>query len=396
MIEESVTKIKSRINRIFGDDRLDQLKASDQISEKEWERRKRNRQYTKNMCVVFFFMSVATLGALAFLHFGQNDASVSIIYVLAVMLTARYTTGYVAGILASLLGVFCVNFAFTYPYMKLNFSIDGYLVTFGGMMLVSSITSVTTTQLKQKNQILKERDKMLLEAEKETMRANLLRAVSHDLRTPLTGMIGMTNAYLEGGDHMPESDKREMVANIREDANWLLNMVENLLTVTRIQVGDAKMNTNPEPLEEVVSEAMMRFRRRLPKAKVRVSVPDEFLMIPMDAMLIEQVIINLLENAVYHSGVEDEIEFRVTRDEKNAVFHIRDFGKGIDPARLDSIFDGVGIDKSGSGDSHKGMGIGLTICKTIITAHHGTICALNHDRGAEFMFTLPLEEEKNE
>lgn len=136
---------------------------------------------------------------------------------------------------------------------------------------------------------------------------------------------------------MSESEKREMVANIREDANWLLNMVENLLTVTRIQVGDTKVNTNPEPLEEVVSEAMMRFRRRLPKAKVRVSVPDEFLMVPMDAMLIEQVIINLLENAVYHSGVEDEIEFRVTKEAENAVFHIRDFGKGIDPARLDTI-----------------------------------------------------------
>lgn len=345
-----------------------------------------------NIEVTVAIMGVSTLVAQAFFHYSRNSTSVAIIYVLSVMMVARYTTGYIPGIVASVFGVIFVNYVFTYPYMDFNFTIDGYPVTFVGMMLVSGITSTMTTKFKKQSQILNEREKFLMEAEKETMRANLLRAVSHDLRTPLTGIIGLADTYVENEARLSEAEKTEMVASIREDANWLLNMVENLLSVTRIRVGDARMNTNPEPLEEVVSEAVQRFRKRMPRAKVEVHVPEEFLMVPMDAMLIEQVIINLLENSVYHSGVEDAIELYVEKLEDAVAFHIRDYGKGIDPERLATIFDGCGMEKNCSGDSHKGMGIGLTICKTIITAHHGTIEAVNRERGAEFVFTLPMGE----
>lgn len=345
-----------------------------------------------NTVVTVAIMGASTLAAQAFFHYSRNSTSVAIIYVLAVMMVARYTVGYIPGIVASVFGVIFVNYVFTYPFMDFNFTIDGYPVTFVAMMVVSGITSTMTTKFKKQSQILNEREKMLMEAEKETMRANLLRAVSHDLRTPLTSIIGLSNTYIENETQLSQAEKTETVANIREDANWLLNMVENLLTVTRIRVGDARMNTNPEPLEEVVSEAVQRFRKRLPNAKVEVHVPDELLMVPMDAMLIEQVIINLLENSVYHSGVEDAIELYVEKQEDAVAFHIRDYGKGIAPERLDTIFDGCGMEKNGSGDSHKGMGIGLTICKTIITAHHGTIVAVNRERGAEFVFTLPMGE----
>lgn len=167
---------------------------------------------------------------------------------------------------------------------------------------------------------MNEREKLLMEAEKETMRANLLRAVSHDLRTPLTSIIGMADTILTDRERLTESEKSYMVKNISEDANWLLNMVENLLSVTRIRVGDTRVTTNPEPLEEVVSEAVRKLRKRLPQAKVHVRVPDEFLMVPMDAILIEQVIINLLENAVYHSESEDPIDFYVEKQGKRPFF----------------------------------------------------------------------------
>ena len=352
------------------------------------------RMILHNVLVTFLIMGVSTVIAQAFFHYSRNSTSVAIIYVLAVMLVARYTTGYITGIIASIFGVFFVNYVFTFPFMNFNFSIDGYPVTFLGMMLVSSITSTTTTRFKKQSQLLNEREKLLVEAEKETMRANLLRAVSHDLRTPLTSIIGLADAALAGQSDMTEAERRELLEGIREDANWLLNMVENLLSVTRIRVGDAHVNTSPEPLEEVVAEAVQRFRKRLPQGKVDVKVPDEFLMVPMDATLIEQVIINLLENAVYHSGTDEPIEFYVEKRENCVAFHIRDYGKGIDPNRLKTIFDGAGMEPNASGDSHKGMGIGLTICKTIINAHNGTIEAANRLKGAEFIFTLPLEEEE--
>ena len=137
--------------------------------------------------------------AVAFFYYGKNTTSVAIIYVLSVMLVARYTVGYASGIVASLFGVGFVNYVFTYPYMTLNFTIDGYPVTFVGMTVVSVITSAMTTKFKKQSQMLNEREKLLMEAEKETMRANLLRAVSHDLRTPLTAIIGLASTYLENG-----------------------------------------------------------------------------------------------------------------------------------------------------------------------------------------------------
>ena len=168
-------------------------------------------------------------------------------------------------------------------------------------------------------------------------------------------------------------------------------MVENLLSVTRIQddQGISSVNKTDESLEEVISEAVQRFHKRFPDISVKVSVPDAFIMVPMDAMLIEQVINNLLENAHFHSGSEKPIELKVRTEKESLYITIKDYGKGIDPKRLPTLFDGGGVNTNESGDSHKGMGIGLSICKTIINAHGGTIQAANHADGAMFTFTLP-------
>lgn len=349
-----------------------------------------------NIIVTSTYLLIATAIAVLFFVTTKNTTNVTIIYALAAMLIARQTEGYVPGIIASCLSVIFINFIFTYPFMELNFTRDGYPLTFIALMITTAITSTLTTHLKEQTRIINEREHLLMEAEKEKMRANLLRAISHDLRTPLTSIIGTADSYLEHGSAMREEEKIHLIEHISEDASWLLNMVENLLSVTRIQDEGVKFVTALEPLEEVVPEAVQRFHKRLPGTAVNVNIPDEFIMIPMDATLIEQVIINLLENAVYHADSEEAIELTVTMEEGFARFFIRDHGKGIDEALIPVLFDGGAPASGQCSDSHKGMGIGLSICKTIINAHHGELFAQNHADGAEFIFTLPIGDEEYE
>lgn len=354
------------------------------------------RDLLRNVIITFLCLLIATILSYMMHIASGNTNNVGIIYVMAVVLISRYSTGYIPGVVAAFISVICVNFVFTYPYMAFDFIKEGYPFTFLALLTISTITSATTTHLKEQNYILNEREKRLMEAEKEALRANLLRAISHDLRTPLTGIIGASSTYLENSSNMSDSEKNSLVSNIREDANWLLNMVENLLSVTRIRDTGAQVVKRLEPLEEVASEAIQRFHKRIPQAIVHVTVPDSFVMVPMDPILIEQVIINLLENAVYHSNSEEPISLSIFLQDGYAWFEVRDRGMGISPERLGTLFDGYTSSPNGSYDSHKGMGIGLSICKAIVTAHDGKITAANEKHGAVFTFTLPLGEKAYE
>ncbi|MBQ9928012.1 MAG: DUF4118 domain-containing protein [Lachnospiraceae bacterium] len=346
----------------------------------------------KNCFITLFFFGIATLIAFWFFHnVPENPANIALVYITALVLVARFTTGYFFGIIGSLIGVVCVNFLFTYPYFALNFSLTNYPVTFLFMLIISITISAMTTQIKTQGKVLLEREKLLMEAEKEKMRANLLRSISHDLRTPLTGIIGNTSAYIDNKDKLSDEEKLDIVTHINEDSNWLLNMVENLLSVTRIDERSMKIAKSEESVEEVVAEAFSRLQKRLPHAQISVKVPEDFLMIPMDAMLIEQVIINLLENAVVHANSKKPIEFTVTENANQVTFQVKDYGIGIAPERLSTIFDGTPYTSEQVSDMHKGIGIGLSICKTIIVAHSGTIHATNHENGCIFTFTLPKE-----
>lgn len=172
--------------------------------------------------------------------------------------------------------------------------IDGYPMTFLGILVIAIITNMTTTSLNREKEAAVKREKELaklneynkqinelqIEKEKEKMRSNLLRAISHDLRTPLTGMIGASSTYLEAKDQLDEEAKDQLVMGIKEDANWLLNMVENLLSITRIQSNGSDTQPHvkkvPEPLEEVVAEAIQRYQKRYPDSELKVKIPEDF------------------------------------------------------------------------------------------------------------------------
>lgn len=242
----------------------------------------------------------------------------------------------------------------------------------------------------QRQQVQEEAQRILLETEKEKMRSNLLRAVSHDLRTPLTGILGSAATLLE--NELDEATGKKMLSDIQQDAEWLIHMVENLLSVTKISGDNTNLKKQEEIVEEVVGEAVARVRKRFPQTMIEVQVPDELLIVPMDATLIEQVLINLMENAIRHSGTSLPISVTVKRKKSGAVFTVSDQGKGINPERLTNIFDGKSTQVSS--DSTRGIGIGLSICKSIILAHNGKIVAKNNThKGASFIFLLPMKGE---
>ena len=232
----------------------------------------------------------------------------------------------------------------------------------------------------------------------ERYRSNLLRAISHDLRTPLSGMIG-TSEMLR--DMTTADDPRYiLVQSLHEDADWLYSMVENILNLTRLQDGRLTIKKEREALEEVIGGAVSRINTRAPDYEILVEVPNELILVPMDAKLIEQVIINLLDNAIRHSKPENEINIFAEQCEgENIVkISIRDRGVGIHEKDLPHLFEVFYTSGNGHSDARKGIGLGLAICETIVNAHGGTISASNQEEGpgATFAFTLPMEEDGNE
>lgn len=345
-----------------------------------------------NILCTLIILLIATGLAFLFFHFVRdNSANIALIYILALILIARHTTGYLYGILSALFCVIFINGCFTYPFFEVNFTLSGYPITFICMLIITITTSAMTTRLTKQDEIIAERERKLNEVEKERIRANLLRAVSHDLRTPLTSIIGSSASYIENDSELTPDEKLELVTTINEDSHWLLNMVENLLSVTRIQQDNRKVTKDLEIVEEVVAEAITRLEKRIPTASIVVSAPKDILMIPMDPLLIEQVLINLLENALVHSESTRPVELNITEEEHSVTFHVVDYGKGIDEAIMPDIFSGQ-YQNPLTSDTHRGMGIGLSICDTIIQAHNGTLTAHNHEHGAEFAFTLPKED----
>lgn len=236
------------------------------------------------------------------------------------------------------------------------------------------------------------------EIEKERMRSNLLRAVSHDLRTPLTTIYASSSTLLENSENLSEQQKRLILKGIKEDSDWLVRMVENLLSVTRIDSGMVKIIKVPTVLEELVDSVILSFNKRYPKIEVSIDIPDDIVVIPMDAMLIKQVIINILENAVQHAKGMDRLSLKVFILGKNAVFEIQDNGCGIDEKRLPQIFKGFYEFENEIADGKKrNTGIGLSVCATIIRAHDGNISAENlRNGGAVFRFVLNTEENRDE
>ena len=340
------------------------------------------------------FMLGVLLAAFALNLFLQTwfdtRSMIPMIFVLGVFLVSWQTQGYFWGIVASLLSVLAVNYAFTYPYWAFDLMSPECISAAVVMLIVATMTGALTTKLKSQ-------EKMKAAADKERMRANLLRAVSHDLRTPLTSIYGACGVMLERYDEISRETHLKLLEDVQEDAQWLVRMVENLLSITRLDAENVRLATQPVILDELIDSVLVKFRKHYPRQKVQVQIPGDFISIPMDAMLIEQVLINLLENAVLHAQGMEHLSLTVDTQGSYARFRVSDDGSGIPPERMDGLFSGMVGSDAPTDSGRSNMGIGLSVCAAIVKAHGSRIHAVNRpEGGAEFSFDLKMEEEDYE
>jgi len=345
----------------------------------------------KDSIISLLTLTAAFLVCLFLYKFEIFHGLIGMVLVLSVFLVSVVTQGYAYGITASLLAVLADNFVFTFPFFAFDFLTVQNLISAVVMLIVAVVTCTLTTKIKIQQS-------MKAEAEKEKMRANLLRAVSHDLRTPLTTITGVCGLLQENYDSLPKAQQMKLLGQIQEDAQSLIQMVQNLLSVTKVNTDGVRLQKRETVLEELIDSTLIKFKKHYPGQPVQTVIPEEFISIPMDAMLIQQVLLNLLENAVIHGGKLNELSLHVTVKEDWAVFCVQDDGCGIPQNRIEHLFSGLVTTDELPADSRRtGMGIGLSVCASIINAHGGEIWGGNRNTGgAQISFALKMEEESYE
>ncbi len=244
----------------------------------------------------------------------------------------------------------------------------------------------------ERRRLRSEKQAIEMETQRERLRSNLLRAISHDLRTPLTSISGNAGILMEKSIDLSQEKKQEIYNSIYDDSIWLINLTENLLSITRFENSSMRLQINAELLDDVFKEAVSHLDRKAKEHKIIVELEDDLLMARMDVRLIIQVIINIINNAVKYTPVGSEIKLSAKKQDKMVCISIADDGPGISDESKEQIFDMFytsGIDA----DSRRGLGLGLSLCKSIVDAHGGSIEVKdNEPHGAVFSFTLPLEE----
>ena len=240
---------------------------------------------------------------------------------------------------------------------------------------------------------VREKEAAAMQARSEQLRADLLRAISHDLRTPLTAILGNASNLIANGRELGEQTRQQIYTDIHDDATWLINLVENLLFVTRIEDGRMKLRCSVEVMDEILQEALSHESCKGRNHSIVLRRSEELLFARIDARLIIQVVINLVDNAIKYTPPGSHIELFARRDGDFIRVSCADDGPGIAPGDREHLFEMFYSGKSRRADGRRSLGLGLGLCKSIVSAHGGTICAQdNHPRGTVFSFTVPAQE----
>lgn len=306
----------------------------------------------KDSAICLVVLTAATLAGYAFKAFQLADADIIMLYIIAVLVISIFTSKMYFCLISSFVGVVLFNCFFTYPEFSLSVHDAGYPVTFVTMFITAFIAGTLANKLKRNiliaEQNAREKEEAALLAQNEQLRANMLRSISHDLRTPLTSISGNASTLISGGDTLDESTRQQIYTDIYSESMWLIEMVENLLYATRIEDGRMQLN----------------------------------------------IIVNLMDNAVKYSDEDSDVTVSVHRENAYAVvISVSDHGTGISDEEKEKVFDMFYTGGSRSSDSRRSLGLGLALCRSIITSHGGTISVSdNIPNGTVVSFTLPIGE----
>lgn len=276
-----------------------------------------------------------------------------------------------------------------YGVIAIAMKLNDNLAAFESNLLFAVLSEAAAAMERETLRYSKE--KATEQANSEKLRANLLRAISHDLRTPLTSISGNAGMLLE--NDFNEENRRKICTDIYDDSMWLINLVENLLSVTRIEDGTMAIKMHAEMLEDIIEEAFKHINRKSVEYHIKLRMEDEMQLVKVDSRLIVQVIINLIDNAIKYTPSGSSIFIQTRKIGEMVRIEVSDNGLGISTEDKEQIFDMFYTANTGIADSNRSLGLGLALCKSIVNAHGGSIDVIdNTPRGAIFRFTLKAEE----
>lgn len=358
--------------------------------------------------MIFFLFAAFVLSSLLLPNTGVENNSAQI-FVCAVVLISFMTDGYTYGILASFISAFCINYFFMYPYAQFDVGITGYPVAIasntGSAIVVCALMSRNkkhaqnaierekkTRELYERNIALEEENfNARILAAKSEIRSNILMSVSHDLRTPLTAIAGSASVILDQGTEGCSEENLKLISDIKEDAQWLTTMVENILAVTRLRDTGKRLIMQTEVLEEVIGASIIKIKRRFPDAQIVMKLPEDIFLVQIDPTLIQQVFINLIENSIRHSHSEKPIEILASQKGNDVEIIVKDYGNGVPEEVRTQIEKDQPVVLDRPADAHRGSGIGLSVCQSILKAHGSRLYVHNAEGGgAEFSFSFPM------
>ena len=245
----------------------------------------------------------------------------------------------------------------------------------------------------ERERLYEKQEETRMQVQRERLRADMLRAISHDLRTPLTGIMGSASTVIDNYATISDDIKKNFLRSIYDDAEWLNEMVENILNMTRFDEGKVTLNIEQEAAEELIAEAISHVKKLAGEHIISAHIPPEIILLNVDGVLITQVLVNLLGNAIKYTPPGSEINISVSNCEKKVVFEVSDNGPGISETDLPHLFERFYSPHSKQSGTRHGTGLGLSLCKSIIEAHGGKISLNNaQPHGTLVRFYLPIKE----